>query len=298
VALLGAPIAPVYMERLYLDLTLGDSVHLERMPEADESLIDKALEERMDLAQRITSMVLALRRKVNIKVRQPLSRILVPVLDAEVEKRLEQVQSIILNETNVKEMKFIRDTTGLILKGIKPNFKVLGKKHGPLMKEITAALREFTQEDIAAFERAVNEENTQNGLTRFYSLALPSGAVLLEREDVIITSEDMPGWLIAVDQLHTVALDVTLTEELEREGTARELVNRIQNLRKDTGLEVTDKIRVVVEDRKDIAEAVREHKQYIVSQTLANEIQVAAVPSDAHEVEWEDGSLSIHIEKS
>ena len=131
VALLGAPIAPVYMERLYLDLTLGDSVHLERMPEADESLIDKALEERMDLAQRITSMVLALRRKVNIKVRQPLSRILVPVLDAEVEKRLEQVQSIILNETNVKEMKFIRDTTGLILKGIKPNFKVLGKKHGP-----------------------------------------------------------------------------------------------------------------------------------------------------------------------
>lgn len=298
VALLGAPIAPVYMERLYLDLTLGDSVHLERMPEADESLIDKALEERMDLAQRITSMVLALRRKVNIKVRQPLSRILVPVLDAEVEKRLEQVQSIILNETNVKEMKFIRDTTGLILKGIKPNFKVLGKKHGPLMKEITAALREFTQEDIAAFERAVNEENTQNGLTRFYSLALPSGAVLLEREDVIITSEDMPGWLIAVDQLHTVALDVTLTEELEREGTARELVNRIQNLRKDTGLEVTDKIRVVVEDRKDIAEAVREHRQYIASQTLANEIQVAAVPSDAHEVEWEDGSLSIHIEKS
>ncbi|NLA15124.1 MAG: isoleucine--tRNA ligase [Bacteroidales bacterium] len=298
VALLGAPIAPVYMERLYLDLTFGDSVHLVLMPQADERWIDKALEERMELAQRYTSMILALRRKVNIKVRQPLSRVLVPVLDLNVEKRLELVKSIVLGETNVKEMKFIRDTTGLILKGIKPNFKVLGKKHGPLMKEITAALKDFDQEDIAAFERAVNEEDTQNGLTRYYSLAVASGVVLLEREDVIITSEDMPGWLIAVDGPLTAALDVTLTKELECEGMARELINRIQNLRKDTGLEVTDKIRVVIEKREDVAKAVTGFGQYIASQVLADDIQVAVVPSGAHEVEWENGSLSIHIEKS
>lgn len=298
IALLGAPISPVYMERLYLDLTLGDSVHLELMPNPDESVIDPLLEARMDLAQRYTSMILALRRKVNIKVRQPLSRVLVPVLDKSLEENLEQVKSIVLNETNVKEMNFVHDTAGLILKGIKPNFKVLGKKHGQKMKEITAALKEFSQEDIAAFERAVNEEDTQNGLTRYYTLDLPSGPVLLEREDVTITSEDLPGWLIAVDGPLTVALDVTLTEALEREGTARELINRIQNLRKDTGLEVTDKIRVVVEDRISIAQAVSEHKQYIASQVLAQEITVAPVPSGSHDVEWEDGSLSIYIEKS
>ncbi len=298
VALLGAPIAPVYMERLYLDLTSGDSVHLELMPEHDESVIDPLLEERMDLAQRYTSMVLALRRKVNTKVRQPLSRILIPVLDKTLEERLEDVKSIVLSETNVKEMKFVHDTTGLILKGIKPNFKVLGKKHGQKMKEIAAALKAFTQEDIAAFEKAVDEEDTQNGLTRYYTLDLPSGPVLLEREDVTITSEDMPGWLIAVDGPLTVALDVTLTEELEREGTARELINRIQNLRKDTGLEVTDKIRVVIEDKDRISQTVLEYKQYIASQVLANEITVASVPQGAHQVEWENGSLAIFIEKS
>lgn len=166
------------------------------------------------------------------------------------------------------------------------------------MKEITAALKDFDQEDIAAFERAVNEEDTQNGLTRYYSLAVASGVVLLEREDVIITSEDMPGWLIAVDGPLTAALDVTLTKELECEGMARELINRIQNLRKDTGLEVTDKIRVVIEKREDVAKAVTGFGQYIASQVLADDIQVAVVPSGAHEVEWENGSLSIHIEKS
>lgn len=290
IALLGAPIAPVYMERLYLDLGAGDSVHLELMPPVRKELIDKALEERMDLAQRCTSMVLALRRKVNIKVRQPLSKILMPVLDKSMEKKLAKVKSIILNEVNVKELEFIHDTAGFILKGIKPNFKVLGKKCGPRMKEIASALNGFSQEEIALVEKAVE--------TGSYTLSLDGAEVLLEREDVTITSQDMPGWLIAVEGPLTVALDVTITDALLREGTARELINRIQNLRKDTGLEVTDKIRLVIEERKEVADALEDFSHYIASQVLATDIALAATPTDAHDVEWEEGTLSIHIEKS
>ena len=290
IALLGAPIAPVYMERLYLDLGAGDSVHLELMPPVRKELIDKALEERMDLAQRCTSMVLALRRKVNIKVRQPLSKILMPVLDKSMEKKLAKVKSIILNEVNVKELEFIHDTAGFILKGIKPNFKVLGKKCGPRMKEIASALNDFSQEEIALVEKAVE--------TGSYTLSLDGAEVLLEREDVTITSQDMPGWLIAVEGPLTVALDVTITDALLREGTARELINRIQNLRKDTGLEVTDKIRLVIEERKEVADALEDFSHYIASQVLATDIALAATPTDAHDVEWEEGTLSIHIEKS
>ncbi|HHV02446.1 MAG: isoleucine--tRNA ligase [Bacteroidales bacterium] len=290
VALLGAPLAPVYMERLYLDLTGARSVHLELMPAADKTLVDAALEERMDLAQRCTSMVLALRRKVNIKVRQPLGKILMPVLDPALANKLDQVRAIILNEVNVKDLEFIHDTTGLILKAVKPNFKVMGKKHGSRMKEITAVLSNFTQEDIAALEQDF-EQGT-------YTLDLPSGPVALERDDVTITSQDMPGWLIAIEGPLTVALDVTITDALLREGTARELVNRIQNLRKDTGLEVTDKIRVVIENRKEIADALQDFSQYIAQQVLATEITLAATLPAAHQVGWDDGILSIHIEKS
>lgn len=290
VSLLGAPLAPVYMERLFLDLTGNDSVHLELMPRADTSLVDDALEERMDLAQRCTSLVLALRRKVNIKVRQPLSKILIPILDPALADKLEQVRSTILSEVNVKDMEFIHDTGGLIHKGIKPNFKVLGKKYGPQMKEITAVLNGFSQQEINDLEKA-----TENGA---YTLSLSSGPVSLERDDVTITSQDMPGWLIAADGPLTVALDVTITDGLRREGTARELVNRIQNLRKDTGLEVTDKIRVVLEDRKEIAEALKDFSQYIAQQVLATEITLSVTPPAAHAVEWEDGTLNIHIDKS
>ncbi len=290
IALLAAPIAPVYMERLYLDLGAGDSVHLELMPRVRKELIDKALEERMDLAQHCTSMVLALRRKVNIKVRQPLSKILMPVLDKAMEEKLIKVKSIILNEVNVKELEFIHDTAGLILKGIKPNFKVLGKKCGSRMKEITSVLNAFSQEEIARFEKAVEAGS--------YTLSLDGGDMNLEREDVIITSQDMPGWLIAIEGPLTVALEVTITDALLREGTARELINRIQNLRKDTGLEVTDKIRLVIEERKDVAEALADFGHYIASQVLATDIALAATPTAAHDVEWEEGTLSIHIEKS
>lgn len=290
VALLGAPLAPVSMERLFLDLTGEDSVHLQPMPVADETLIDIALEERMDLAQRCTSLVLALRRKVNIKVRQPLSKILIPVLDHSLADKLEQVRPIILSEVNVKDMEFIHDTGGLVHKGIKPNFKILGKKYGPLMKEINAVLNGFSQQEINEFEKATLEGT--------YSLSLASGPVSLERDDVTITSQDMPGWLIAADGPLTVALDVTITEDLRREGIARELVNRIQNLRKDTGLEVTDKIRIVLEDRNDVAVALQDFSKYIAQQVLATEITMAAAPSSAHDVEWEEGTLKIRIEKS
>ena len=291
VALLGAPLAPVYMEQLFRDLTGGDSVHLELMPVAEENLINIVLEERMDLAQRCTSLVLALRRKVNIKVRQPLSKILIPVLDPSLAEKLEQVRPIILSEVNVKDLEFIHDTSGLIHKGIKPNFKVLGKKYGPRMKEITAVLNGFSQQEINELENA-----TLNGT---YSLSLASGPVSLERDDVTITSQDMPGWLIAADGPLTVALDVTITQALRREGIARELVNRIQNLRKDTGLEVTDKIRVVMEDRSDVAEALQDFSQYIAQQVLAEEITLSsALSSLAHAVEWEESPLKIHIEKS
>ncbi len=300
VACLAAPIAPFFMEQMYLDLledeapqrTVADapSVHLSSMPASDPSLIDKMLEERMDLAQRCSSMILALRRKVNIKVRQPLSKVLLPVLDARIEEQLTQVKSLILNEVNVKELEYVYDTTGLILKQVKPNFKVLGKKYGRQMKEIAAAMDAFTQEDIARLEKQVE--------TGAFELALPSGTVSVEKEDVTITSQDMPGWLIAVDGTLTLALDVTITPALQREGTARELVNRIQNLRKESGLEVTDKINVVVESRPEVVESLQDYSEYIAGQTLASSIQTAAHPHLPASVEWDEGTLAIHIEKS
>ena len=325
-AQLGAPIAPFYMERLYLDLRTNsapgtaqpsascasqpsapcadrtsvagaaqpsapDSVHLSDMPQADETLIDSALEERMDLAQRCTSMILALRRKVNIKVRQPLTKILMPVLDDRLVQQMEQVKPLLLNEVNVKEMEFIHNTLGLILKQIKPNFKVVGKKYGKQMKEIAATLDAFSQEEIAAFE-----QRTVGGSS--YELALASGPVTLVTEDVTITSQDMPGWLIAVEGPLTLALDVTVTPALRKEGTARELVNRIQNLRKDSGLDVTDKIRVTIENRPDVAESVADFGAYVASQTLAVSIELKDRLVDAKQVEWEDGTLGICIDKS
>ncbi|MDD4827908.1 MAG: DUF5915 domain-containing protein, partial [Bacteroidales bacterium] len=221
---------------------------------------------------------------------QPLSKILLPVLDARIEEQLNQVKGLILNEVNVKELEYVYDTTGLILKQVKPNFKVLGKKYGRQMKEIAAAMDAFTQEDIARLEKQVE--------TGAFELALPSGTVSVEKEDVTITSQDMPGWLIAVDGTLTLALDVTITPALQREGTARELVNRIQNLRKESGLEVTDKIIVVVESRQEVVESLQDYSEYIAGQTLASSIQTAAHPHLPASVEWDEGTLAIHIEKS
>ncbi len=287
VALLAAPIAPFYMDRLWCDLVPGaESVHFEQMPDFDETLIDTDLEERMALAQQCCSMVLALRRKVNINVRKPLAKIVIPVLDDKVQEQLGKVKQLVLTEVNVKEAEFIKDTTGLITKKIKPNFKTLGKRYGARMKQIAAFFAEMDQQTIAAVERA-----------GAYTLALPDGEVALEKEDYQITSEDMPGWLVASEGSLTVALDVTVTDSLRREGVARELINRIQNLRKESGFEVTDRINVILGCNAQVEEALQEFGGYVCSQTLAEGISFEESPAGAAEVEWEDSTLKIAVAK-
>jgi isoleucyl-tRNA synthetase len=293
VAILSAPIAPFFMERLFLDLNSvtenrsDSSVHTVLMPDCDERVIDKELEERMELAQRVSSMVLALRRKVSMKVRQPLAKIIMPLIDTSLKGQFKQVEQLILNEVNVKEIEFIENTLGLITKRIKPNFKVLGKKYGKQMKDISNAFAELNQEQISEIESSDE-----------FTLNLESGAVVITAEDVEITSEDMPGWLVAAEGKLTVALDVTVTESLKREGIARELVNRIQNLRKESGFEVTDKIRVEIESAAEIEDSLTEFKEYICNQTLALSIVSVVDLGRGVNVEWDGDEIKIYIEKS
>ena len=298
VSLLAAPIAPFFCDRLFRDLHPSAaslpllcpadlaSVHLELIPEYDPSLIDSNLENSMELAQRCSSMVLALRRKVNIKVRQPLAKMVVPVTNAGIEAQMEGIKSIVLNEVNVKEIEYLYDTTDLLIKRVKPNFKVLGKRYGKQMKEIADVLQNFSQEEIATLERSES-----------YHLPLVSGEVVLTPEDVSITSEDMPGWLVAVDGNLTIALDITISDSLRCEGTARELINRIQNLRKESGFEVTDRIDVRVEACEDILETLESYKSYICTQTLANEIEAIPHLPNALRVEWNEDTLGIELVK-
>jgi len=287
VALLSAPIAPFYMDLLWCDLVPGaESVHFEQMPAYNEEYIDTALEERMDLAQLSSSMVLALRRKVNIKVRQPLAKLIIPVLDRSIEEQLEMVKEIILNEVNVKEMEFIHDTTGVITKKIKPNFKTLGKRYGKQMKEIAASFANLSQQTISNIEKAGE-----------YTLALPSGDVTLSVEDYEITSEDMPGWLVATEGKLTVALDITVTDALRREGVARELINRIQNLRKESGFEVTDRIKVFIQSNPEIEDSLSDFNSYVCEQTLSKSITLTENCEDGTPVEWDDGELRISVVK-
>lgn len=286
VALLAAPIAPFFMENLFLDLNAvshrftESSVHQTSMPAVNESLIDKDLEERMELAQLSSSMILALRRKVNIKVRQPLAKLVIPILDDKLQEQFQRVQGLVLNEVNVKEVEFIRNTEGLITKKIKPNFKTLGKRYGKQMKEIASAFAAMDQKSIAEIERSGMAEDPR------YLLHLAGGDVVLERGDYEITSEDMPGWLVASEGKLTVALDITISEALKREGTARELVNRIQNLRKESGFDVTDKIVAIVEKNPEIVASLEDYLQYVCSQTLCNNIELQEAPQGAAEVEW------------
>ena len=296
VAKLSAPIAPFFMDRLYLDLVEGESesVHYVAMPSCDESVIDKDLEERMALAQRATSMVLALRRKAEINVRKPLSKIIIPVIDEHVQVQLEAVKELILNEVNVKEAEFISDTAGLITKKIKPNFKTLGKIYGKQMKEIAAAFGTLSQEVISAIQAS---EASGTG----YVMSLPSGDVTLNKGDYEISSEDMPGWLVATEGSMTIALDVTITEALKQEGVARELINRIQNLRKSSGFDVTDKIDVKIyadgQDGEDIEASLANFSAYVAAQTLAVSVEKAALSEagDAPEVEWNEGFIRISV---
>ncbi len=266
ISLLMAPIAPFYADRLFRDLNavtgrFEGSVHLANFPAIDESFIDSELEYRMDMAQRISSMVLSLRRKVNIRVRQPLSKIMVPVLDASFRSRLEPVQNLILTEVNVKELEYLTDTKGVLVKKIKPNFKTIGPKYSKLMKAISAWIAALSQDDIYEIETK-----------GFVEPEIQGEKIELNRDDFEISSEDIPGWLVATEGKLTVALDITVTEELHYEGLARELVNRIQNIRKDSGLNVTDKIEIRISHNTQIEKAVELHLNYIKQQTLATRI--------------------------
>ncbi|MFT3737367.1 MAG: isoleucine--tRNA ligase [Breznakibacter sp.] len=264
VALLGAPIAPFFMDRLFCDLNKVSkrfnetSVHLAAVPIVDESVIDKQLEERMQYAQDISSMVLALRRKVAIKVRQPLQKMMIPILDEEFETQLERVKDLVLAEVNVKEIDFLKDSAGILVKKIKPNFKTLGPKYGKLMKPITEAIANMGQADIAVLEK--------NGT---FSVQINGEAIGLGLEHVEIMSEDIPGWLVASEGKITVALDVNVTSELREEGIAREFINRIQNIRKDSGFDVTDKVNIKIQRHDAINSAIEKHRDYIAAQTLA-----------------------------
>ena len=295
VAVLAAPIAPFFMDQLYLDLGgQSESVHYVLMPESDATVIDPELEERMALAQQATSMVLALRKKVGIPVRQPLAKMLVPVISDAVRARLEAVKDLILTEVNVKEMEFVTDTTGILTKKIKPNFKTLGKVYGARMKEIAAAFGSLDQATITAIQNAETAGQA-------YTLALPGGDVALNPGDYQISSEDMPGWLVASEGALTIALDVELTDDLRREGVARELVNRIQNLRKTAGFEVTDRIDTVIyADAPEIAPALAAFGEWIGSQTLSRSVTLAPAaeaPADAREVEWTEGTIQIAVKR-
>ena len=291
VAVLCAPIAPFFAERIWLDLNperSEASVHFVAMPDPDPSQIDPELEERMKLAQDATSMVLALRKKVGIPVRQPLPKMLIPVISDKVRTQLEAGKAIILAEVNVKEMEFVENTDGILTKKIKPNFKTLGKVYGPRMKGIAAAMASLDQSVISAIQRSEAAGTS-------YTLTLPDGEVVLAPGDYQISSEDMPGWLVASQGALTIALDIEITPELKQEGMARELVSRIQNLRKTAGFEVTDRIDVVIACNAPLEEALRHFGSYVCAQTLAREIRFAENPDGAVAVEWEEGSLPIAV---
>ena len=290
VSLLMAPISPFYSDRLYRDLTGStDSVHLAHYPKADMTVIDKDLEERMHMAQTITSMVLSLRRKKNLKVRQPLTSIMIPVLDDKQRAAIEAVGNLIINEVNVKEIKYVGNDEGVLVKRVKPDFKKLGPKYGKIMKALAQALTTLPQADINRFEQ-------QGSIT----LDINGQQAVVETADVEIISEDIPGWLVANEGNLTVALDITLTDDLRREGVARELVNRIQNVRKSKDFDITDKIVVRISPDERVSAAVRQFSDYIARQVLAVDIALADVDNAPGRVEldMDDYMLNVTVEKA
>jgi isoleucyl-tRNA synthetase len=291
VAILGAPIAPFYMDRLYRDLTgSATSVHFVLMPKVAAEQIDADLEESMALAQKACSLVHSLRKLHHLNVRQPLSKVVVPVISEKVRSQLGRFSDLVLGEVNVKELEFIADTTGILTLKIKPNFKTLGKVYGKRMKEIAAAFAGLDQATISAIQRS-DLAGTD------YTLALPDGDVVLHPDDYEISSEDMQGWAVATEGSLTVALDLVVTDELRCEGVARELVNRIQNLRKDSGFDITDRVDVVLCPGcadADLETAVASFKEYICAQTLARSLSIG--PADGGvPVEWENGNMIIKV---
>ena len=286
VSKLLAPFAPFFSDRIYCDLGGKlDSVHLEKFPVANMSLVNEDLEKRMEIAQRITTIVLALRRKESIKVKQPLQTLMIPPIDAEQRAAIESVKQIFLQEVNVKEVKFV-EGAGILVKKVKCNFRTMGKKFGKLMKAVAAAVDALSQEQIAELEA--------NGKLSIGSIE--GSEIEIVAEDVDIISEDIPGWLVGNEGNLTVALDITLTDELRNEGMARELVNRIQNIRKKSGLEITDRITVTIEPKEPAAKAIEAFGDYVARQVLADSITIAQ--NDGQEVEFDDFNLNIKITKS
>ncbi len=281
VAQLSSPIAPFFTDRMFIDLNSVtkrydvQSIHLTDFVKADESLIDKDLEERMQLAQKISSMVLSLRKKTNIRVRQPLNKIMLPVLDEKFQNQVRAIESLIKSEVNIKEIEYLTDS-GILVKKIKPNFKTLGPKYGKIMKQIAAAVNQFGQDQISKIEA--------EGI---YHLDIDGQAVELTMNDVEISTQDIPGWVVAnMDQL-TVALDITITNELKSEGMAREIINRIQNYRKDQGFEVTDHINVKIEKNEEIEKSIIENNSYICSETLAQSLVLVDQINETEKIEVE-----------
>lgn len=290
VAKLMAPIAPFYADKLYHDLTIACggtelSVHLTDFPKYDTLIVDKALEERMQIAQSISSMILALRRKVSIKVRQPLMQIMIPVLDQHQQDAIEAVRDLILNEVNVKELKYVDNAAGILVKKVKPDFKKLGPRYGKIMKQLAAVVQMMDQ-------TAINQLESQGA----YTFDIEGQSATIELADVEIISEDIEGWLVANEGRLTVALDITITEDLRKEGIARELVNRIQNIRKSNGFDIVDRIKVKISDSEEINNAVKEYYDYIAGQVLADEITLEA-DIDGMEIDMDDFVLNISVDK-
>ena len=293
VAKLASPVAPFFMDQLYRDLTKVtaknnvESVHLTDFPTYENEIVDVSLERKMQKAQAISSMVLSLRKKEMIKVRQPLQRIMIPVLDGQDRSDIEAVANLIIAEVNVKEIELIDDASGILVKNIKPNFKVLGPRFGKDMRLVAQEVQKFEQKDINKIEKdgeiaiEINGEN-----------------IILSLEEVEIASQDIEGWLVANQGNLTVALDVTISDELRKEGIARELVNRIQNLRKESGLEVTDKIRLSIKKDGIVDEAIRINENYIKNETLTNELVLSDEVKNGIEVIFDDVNTKLFIEKN
>jgi isoleucyl-tRNA synthetase len=294
VAIMMSPIAPFYADRLYRDLAAvtpqneAESVHLSDFPQVNNDWIDTELEARMELAQKISSMVLSLRKKEKIKVRQPLQKIMIPLRDAADEDRIRLVEDLILSEVNVKEIELIKDASDILVKDIKPNFKTIGPKYGKHMKAISTMITNWGQEEIDGVERNEGWNGDVNGET-----------ISLDLEDFTITTHDIPGWLVAVDGHLTVALDISLSDELILEGIARELVNRIQNLRKESGLDVTDRIDIAITSNDVIEAAVKQNMEYLKAEVLANKIAFNSEgKNDSITFDLEEGSVELALHKS
>jgi isoleucyl-tRNA synthetase len=292
IAKLGSPIAPFFMDRLYQDLNAvtkketSESIHLSDFPLYDESFVDKSLERKMENAQIISSLVLSLRAKEKIKVRQPLQKIMIPVDNEQQKEEILAVANLIKNEVNIKEIQILEDASDILIKQVKPNFKALGPKFGKDMRFIAAEIQKFTKEDINKIEKDKN-----------ISIKVNEKNITLDITDVEISSKDIEGWLVANEGSLTVALDVTISEELRKEGVARELVNRIQNARKDAGLEVTDTIKLTVLNFENLQHAINENKDYIMSETLTKELVFVEELSNGTEIAFDTIKSSILIEK-